>query len=72
MIKRTSLNLDMELVGQAANILGTTRTTDTVNGALQEIVDRDLRQRVLDHDFSNLTLDKIKDIRRGEKVQLDD
>jgi Arc/MetJ family transcription regulator len=37
-IKRTSLNLRLDLVAQAREILGTRGTTDTVNGALEEVV----------------------------------
>ena len=30
-IKRTNINLDTQLVGEAADLLGTTRTSDTVH-----------------------------------------
>jgi Arc/MetJ family transcription regulator len=40
-IKRTSLNLRLDLVAQAREILGTNGTTDTVNRALEEIVRRE-------------------------------
>lgn len=38
MIKRTSLNLDMSLVDEARDVLGTRGTTETVNQALAEVV----------------------------------
>jgi Arc/MetJ family transcription regulator len=45
MIKRTSLNLDMSLVDEAREVLGTTGTTETVHKALEEVVRHDkLRQ----------------------------
>jgi Arc/MetJ family transcription regulator len=37
MIKRTSLNLDMSLVNEAREVLGTRGTTETVNKALAEV-----------------------------------
>jgi hypothetical protein len=37
-IKRTSLNLRLDLVAQAHAELGTNGTTDTVNRALEEVV----------------------------------
>jgi Arc/MetJ family transcription regulator len=40
MIKRTSLNLDMSLVDEARQELGTTGTTETVHRALAEVVRR--------------------------------
>lgn len=40
-IKRTSLNLRLDLVAQVREILGTKGTTDTVNGALEEVVRRE-------------------------------
>ena len=38
MIKRTSLNLDMSLVDEAREQLGTSGTTETVHRALAEVV----------------------------------
>ena len=46
MIKRTNINLDMDLVAAAATELGTERTTDTVHLALREAVDRARRGRL--------------------------
>ena len=37
-IKRTSLNLDLELVAEARDVLGSNGTTDTVHRALEEVV----------------------------------
>ena len=41
MIKRTSINLDLELVAEARGIFGTKNTTDTVHTALREVVRRE-------------------------------
>ena len=49
MRKHTTIDLDTELVEAAAQALGTTRTTDTVHAALNEVVRR--RQRMSITDF---------------------
>ena len=46
MIKRTSLNLDMSLVDEAREVLGTRATTETVNRALEEVVRQDKLRRL--------------------------
>lgn len=50
----TTLDLDRDLLAQAAAALGTTRTTDTVHAALREAVARQARARLLARDWSNL------------------
>ena len=37
-VKRTSLNLDFDLLGKAREVLGSNGTTDTVHRALEEVV----------------------------------
>jgi Arc/MetJ family transcription regulator len=58
MTKRTSLNLDMSLVDEAREVLGTRGTTETVNKALVEVVRQDklrrLTERVFDFDNDEL------------------
>jgi len=51
MIKRTSLNLDMSLVHEAREVLGTRGTTETVNQALAEIVRHDKLRRLTEMVF---------------------
>ncbi len=46
MIKRTSINLDLDLVAEAREILGTKNTTDTVHAALREAVRREKLKRL--------------------------
>lgn len=41
-VRRTSINLDFNLVDQAKAVLGTTETTETVHRALREVVRHDL------------------------------
>jgi Arc/MetJ family transcription regulator len=50
-IKRTSMNLRLDLVAQAREILGTRGTTDTVNGALQDVVRREKLRRLSEWTF---------------------
>ena len=41
MVKRTSLNLELDLVREARAVLGTTGTTDTIHRALEDVVRRE-------------------------------
>ena len=50
----TTLDLDRDLLADAAAALGTTRTTDTVHAALREAVARQARARLMARDWSNL------------------
>ena len=52
MIKRTSLNLDFELVEKAREALGSNGTTDTVHRALAEVIRHDKLKRLAEWDFS--------------------
>lgn len=46
MRKRTTIDLDVDLVRQAAEALGTTRTTDTIHAALSDVICRRLRMEI--------------------------
>lgn len=46
MVKRTSLNLELDLVAAAREILETHGTTDTIHRALQEVVRRERLRRL--------------------------
>jgi Arc/MetJ family transcription regulator len=48
MRKHTTIDLDQELVREAASVLGTTRTTDTVHAALSDVVRRRRRQELFE------------------------
>jgi Arc/MetJ family transcription regulator len=63
-VKRTNINLDMDLVHQAAHELGTRRTTDTVHQALREVIARARRARLGERDFEDLTPDALEAMRR--------
>ena len=62
MVKRTSLNIDFELVARAREVLDTNGTTDTVHRALEEVVRRALRERMVKRtfDLSNEELDALR------------
>ena len=48
MRKHTTIDLDADLVRQAGEVLGTTRTTDTVHAALEDVIRRRWRMSILD------------------------
>ena len=64
MTRRTNINLDMDLVDEAAQELGTHRTTDTVHQALREVVARARRARLARREFEDLTPEALEAIRR--------
>ncbi len=63
-IKRTSLNLRLDLVAQARKELGTNGTTDTVNRALEEIVRQAAFRRLADWTFEDVTPVTLDELRR--------
>ncbi|HEY3183829.1 MAG TPA: type II toxin-antitoxin system VapB family antitoxin [Gaiellaceae bacterium] len=64
MIKRTSLNLELDLVAQAREILGTRGTTDTIHRALAEVVRREKLRALAEETFEELTPDALDRLRR--------
>jgi Arc/MetJ family transcription regulator len=63
-VKRTNINLDMDLVEQAAHELGTQRTTDTIHEALRDVIARARRARLAQRDFEDLTPESLEAMRR--------
>lgn len=63
MRKHTTLDLDQDLVSEAAAILGTRRTTDTVHAALREVAARQRRAMLARHDFPDLTPEALAAMR---------
>jgi len=63
-VKRTNINLDMDLVAGAARQLGTRRTTDTVHAALRDVIARGRRARLAQRDFEDLTPESLDAMRR--------
>lgn len=64
MSKRTTINLDAELVAQARGVLGTKNTTDTVHAALRDVVRRELLRRLAERDWG-MTPEELKEMRRS-------
>lgn len=62
-VKRTSLNLDLELVGQARAVLGSNGTTDTIHRALEEVVRREKLRRLSERTFEDLTPEALERLR---------
>ena len=66
MIKRTSLNLDLDLVARARDVLDTTTTTDTVHRALQEVIRRDALRRLAEW-RPDMTLEDLERMRQPRR-----
>jgi Arc/MetJ family transcription regulator len=64
MVRRTTINLDTELVTQAREILAMTNTTDTVHGALREVIRRDRLRRLSERKWG-MTLEELQEMRRS-------
>jgi Arc/MetJ family transcription regulator len=68
-IKRTNINLDTQLVREAADLLGTTRTSDTVHAAMRDVVARAHRRRLAERDlFGDVTAADLDAMRRPRAV----
>lgn len=66
MIKRTSLNLDFDLVAKAREVLDTSTTTDTVHRALEDVIRRAALRRLAEWrpDFTLEDLERMRQPRR--------
>jgi Arc/MetJ family transcription regulator len=64
-VKRTTINLDAELVAEAQKVLETRNTTDTVHGALRDVVRRERLKRLGEWDLGGKTLEDLKELRRS-------
>jgi Arc/MetJ family transcription regulator len=64
-VRRTTINLDSELVADAREVLHTRNTTDTVHDALREVVRREDLRRLTEWELEGLTLEGIKEMRRS-------
>ena len=63
MIKRTSLNLDLDLVSQARDILDTRTTTETIHRALDEVVRQEALRRLAEW-TPDMTLEDLERLRQ--------
>ena len=64
MVKRTSLNLDVDLVAQAREVLGSNGTTDTIHRALEDVVRRERLRRLAAEPFDDLTPEALAELRK--------
>jgi Arc/MetJ family transcription regulator len=67
-IKRTSLNLDFDLVAQAREVLSTRGTTETIHRALAEVVQRDALRELADW-RPDLTLEELEELRSPRRAR---
>ncbi|MGH3066904.1 MAG: type II toxin-antitoxin system VapB family antitoxin [Gaiellaceae bacterium] len=67
-IKRTSLNLDLDLVEQARDLLETRTTTDTVHRALEDVIAREALRKLAAWrpDYTLEELDRLRRTGFGE------
>jgi Arc/MetJ family transcription regulator len=61
-MRRTSLEIDDALLSRAQRVLGTTGVKDTVDRALQEVLQADLRRRLADRVRSGKGVDRGEDV----------
>ena len=64
MVKRTSLNLELDLVAQARRVLGTQGTTETIHKALEEVVRQERLRALANETFDDLTPEGLRELRR--------
>jgi Arc/MetJ family transcription regulator len=69
MRKHTTIDIDVDLLQRAAEVLGTTRTIDTIHGALTEVVRRRLRASLfeIDTDLDLAALNEVRAHRFAER-----
>lgn len=64
MIRRTSLNLDLDLVAKARGVLDTRTTTETIHVALEEVVRREALRELAAWDLGGMTLEDLERLRQ--------
>ncbi len=62
MVRRTSLNLDFDLVDEAKEVLDTKETTETIHRALREVVRQAKLRRLVSRRF-DLAPDELERLR---------
>ena len=65
-VRRTSLNLDFELVERAQQALGTKGTTETIHRALEDVTYRAAAKRMAAWRFDHMEPDWLEKLRAGE------
>ncbi len=64
-MKRTTVNLDQQLLEEASQLLGTSRMTDTIHAAMGEVVRRRKLESLAERRFPDLTLESIEEGRQS-------
>jgi Arc/MetJ family transcription regulator len=64
-VRRTTINLDTELVAEAREVLKTRNTTDTVHDALRDVVRRKRLESLAEWDLGGKTLEDLWELRRS-------
>lgn len=70
--RHTTLNLDIDLIDEARRVLGTGQATETIHRALQEVIDREKRRRLLDLGTGELTPERLDEMRRNHSFDVPD
>ena len=63
MVKRTSLNLQLELVAEAREVLGTKGIADTIHRALEDVVRRERLRELAEERFDDLSPEALDQLR---------
>lgn len=64
MKKRTTVILDSDLLTEAAEVLGTKKTTETIRRSMEEVVRRERLETLFQWDFQDLTPDALAEMRK--------
>lgn len=63
-MKRTTINLDLDLLDEASDALGTSRMTETVHAAMRDAVRRRKLEALTRLEFPDLDLETLEELRR--------
>lgn len=68
-VRRTSMNLQLDLVEDAREVLGTKTTTETIHRALAEIVRQSRLRQLAQERFEDLPPEALERLRRGRTAE---
>ena len=63
-MKRTTINLDVDLLDEASDVLGTSRMTETVHAAMSDVVRRRKLEALTKLEFPDMDLETLEELRR--------
>jgi Arc/MetJ family transcription regulator len=64
-VRRTSLNVDLGLIAEAGDILGTKGPTETVRAALEDVIVRDKLRRLAERTYEDVTPEEFEELERS-------